>query len=167
MEEVRVEDIEGGGIRVNLRCCGYGKFCTDNGEIDDQVCFIPTEQLEQDISQKIHCSKCKQYCEIYYSDGCYGIQLPGLTIVYNPGKEICLAGRCDCQNNALKDDFTQKICDSHYVDSQKPGEYTFSCPCGKTRVFVREGDRFHKGGHFHICREGTCPILSPKQREKQ
>ncbi len=154
MKEIRIEDIKEGGIRVNLRCCG-DKFCTENTITDGQTCFVPTEQ--QDLSVKIRCIRCRQICEISYNDGVYIIQLPGLVIIYDQGKEICLSGCCDCQNNALCDEYTKSSCREHCVDSHIPGEYSFSCPCKRTHILIVRGD------HFHVCTEGECPKLSTKQ----
>jgi hypothetical protein len=160
MKEIRVEDNKEGGINLNLRCCGE-KFCTNNEIIDGQFCFIPKQQ--QDMSQKICCIRCRQLCEISYDDGFYVIQLPGLLIVYNQGKkgkEICVSGYCDCQNNTLSDDFTKKRCKDHCVDSRVPGIYTFSCPCNRTHIVIVRED------HFHVCSKGECPVLSAQQSKK-
>lgn len=157
MKEIRVSDIEGGGINIVLRCCG-GKFCTENRVTIGQIHFVPSEQ---NLSQRIACLKCKRWCEVSYSEGFYSITIPGLEIIYEgQGKEICLSGRCYCQNNALRDDFTKEIRDTHCVDSQRTGEYAFSCPCNRTHILII------RDNHFHVCTEGECPTLTAKQSEE-
>jgi|WetSurMetagenome_2_1015567.scaffolds.fasta_scaffold1008763_1 hypothetical protein len=157
MKEVRVQDA-GTGIIINLLCCDTG-FCIEGKKIENQICFFPSEA---ESSIKFRCLKCGQTGEICYSDGIYELMLPGLRICYDTqGGKICLSGRCHCQNNALRDDFTKKTCGEHCVEATQPGRYPFSCPCRVTYiVFVRED-------HFHIRTDGECPMLAIKQSEKK
>lgn len=157
MKEVRIEDLEDGGILIAFRCCPDSQFCQDHRIFTGPFRFIPTN-IES--SGRIHCMHCKRCCEVSYTEGFYDLQLPGLSIIYNPGKQICISGCCHCQNNWLKDDYTGKLLETHYVDSHQEGEYTFSCPCKKTQILVREG-------HFHICLNGNEATLSSEQGKKE
>lgn len=151
MKEVRIEeDVNRGGIIVNLLCCDHG-FCVNGKSVNGQINFFPTEE---EPSITFCCPRCKKSGEISYSDGVYEIIIPGLKISYVLGELICVSGKCHCQNNCLKDDFTKKTCDEHCVRSCKEGVYTFSCPCNRTHVLIVRKD------HFHVCSHGECPVLS-------
>ncbi|MFA5080806.1 MAG: hypothetical protein WC472_04280 [Candidatus Paceibacterota bacterium] len=151
IKEIRVQDIDGDGIEISLRCCSEEPFATEQLK----GC------LELEESWSFDCPTCNQHCEISYDNtGYYTIRLFNLIIVYKPGELICVSGPCYCQNNVLKDGFTGEICKDHCVDSRIEGEYPFICPCDKTHVIVVRTD------HFHICSRDERPILESHRTEQ-